>query len=241
MWHRALIVLMVLWGLGGPDTQAQDVDLSQLEIVEGQAGVSAETGFIHIAGEVRNRTSEWVLKPRLTVELLDSSGNAIRVDSITAAVAEDQGWKPHEFIHTERTYIPPGEVGVFYYIRDAKKLGRARYASHRLTVASAGRAVRPPQVVIDELQMPVEGDVHIVSGRIRNRGEVGCYSPQVVVGVYGTDGRILREEHETPEETFQKVLEGGQSVSFALKVYPDTGLGGTIGSLKAWADCVEPY
>jgi methylaspartate ammonia-lyase len=95
--------------------------------------------------------------------------------------------------------------------------------------------------VIDELQMPVEDDVRIVSGRIRNRGQVGCYSPQVIIGVYGTDGKVLREEHETPEETFQKVLEGGQSVPFKLKVYPDTGLGGTIGSLKAWADCLEPY
>lgn len=241
MWYRTLIVTMVLWGLGAPDTQAQDVDLSRLEIVEGQAGFSAETGFIYIAGEVRNRTNEWVLKPRLTVELLDASGNPIRVDSITAAVAVDQGWEPHEFTHTDRTYIPPGEVGVFYYIRDAKKLGGARYASHRLTVESARKAVDPPQVVIDELQMPIEDGVYIVSGRIHNRGQVGCYSPQVIVGVYGTDGKVLREEDETPEETFQKVLEGGQAVPFQLKVYPDTGLGGTIGSLKAWADCVEPY
>ena len=241
MWHRALVVPVVLWSLGVPAAQAQEVDLSRLDIVEGQAGFSAETGFIYIAGEVRNRTSEWVLKPRLTVGLLDASGLPIRVDSVTAAVAEDEGREPQEFIHTDRTYIPPGEVGVFYYTRDAKKLGGARYASHRLTVASARKAVDPPQVVIDELQMPIEDGVYIVSGRIRNHGQVGCYSPQVIVGVYGTDGKVLREEHETPEETFQKVLEGGQSVPFQLKVYPDTGLGGTIGSLKAWADCVEPY
>jgi len=241
MWYRALIVPLVLWSLGVPAARGQHVDLSRLQIVEGQAGVSAETGFIHIAGEIHNRSSEWVMKPRLTVELLDASGHPIRVDSILAGVAEDQGREPHEFTHTQRTYIPPGEVGVFYYIRDGKQLRGARYASHRLSVASARKAVNPPQVVIEELQMPVEDDVYSVSGRIRNRGQVGCYSPQVIIGVYGTDGKVLREEHETPEETFQKVLEGGQSVPFKLKVYPDTGLGGTIGSLKAWADCVEPY
>jgi len=241
MWHRALIVPVVLWSLGGSDAQAQAVDLSRLQIVEGQAGVSKETGFIHIAGEIHNRSSEWVMKPRLTVELLDASGNPIRVDSILAGAAVDAGWEPHEFTHTQRTYIPPGEVGVFYYIRDGKQLRGARYASHRLSVASARKAVNPPQVVIEELQMPMEDDVYGVSGRIRNRGQVGCYSPQVIIGVYGTDGKVLREEHETPEETFQKVLEGGQSVPFKLKVYPDTGLGGTIGSLKAWADCEEPY
>ena len=241
MWHRALIVPVVLWSLGGSDAQAQAVDLSRLQIVEGQAGVSKDTGFIHIAGEIHNRSSEWVMKPRLTVELLDASGNPIRVDSILAGAAVDAGWEPHEFTHTQRTYIPPGEVGVFYYIRDGKQLRGARYASHRLSVASARKAVNPPQVVIEELQMPMEDDVYGVSGRIRNRGQVGCYSPQVIIGVYGTDGKVLREEHETPEETFQKVLEGGQSVPFKLKVYPDTGLGGTIGSLKAWADCEEPY
>ena len=114
-------------------------------------------------------------------------------------MAEDQGWEPQEFIYTQRTHIPSGEVGIYYYIRDAKKLGGARYASHPLTVASARKAVSPPQVVIDELQMPVEDDVRIVSGSIRNRGQVGCYSPQVVVGVYGTDGKVLREEHGTPK------------------------------------------
>jgi hypothetical protein len=241
MWHEALIVPAVVCSLGIPEARAQDVDLSRLEIVEGQAGLSAETGFIHIAGEIHNRSNEWVMKPRLIVELLDASGHPIRVDSIAAAVAVDQGWEPHEFVYTQRTYIPPGEVGVFYYIRDGKKLQGARYASHRLTLASARRPVSPPQVVIDDLKTPVADGVYTVSGRIRNRGRVGCYSPQVVIGVYGTDGRLLREEHETPDETFQKTLEDGQSVPFQLKVYPDTGLGGTIGSLKAWADCEEPY
>lgn len=241
MWRKGVILSVLMWSVGIPEARTQEVDLAQLKIVEGQAGLSQETGFIHIAGEVHNRSSEWVLKPRLTVELLDASGRPIAVDSISTAVAEERGWEPQEFIYTQRTYIPPGEVGVFYYIRDAKKLRGARYAKHRLTVASARRAVNPPQVVIDNLQMPVEDGVYSVSGRIRNSGQVGCYSPQVVIGVYGTDGKILREEHEVPEETFQKTLGGGQSVPFQLKVHTDAGLGGTIGSLKAWADCGEPY
>ena len=241
MSREGLIVPVLLCSLGIPEARAQGVDLSLLEIVEGQAGFSAETGFINIAGEVHNRSRDWVLGLRLTVELLDASGHPIRVDSITAAVAQDQGREPQEFIYTQRTYIPPGEVGVFYYVRDAKKLARAPYASHRLTVASARTAVSPPRVVIDDLQMPVEDSIYTVSGRIRNGGQVGCYWPQVVIGVYGTDGKVLREEHATPDQTFQKVLEGGQSVPFRRKVYTDVGLGGTIGSLKAWADCVEPY
>ncbi len=241
MWREVMVVSMLLWSLGIPQAGAQEVDLSQLKIVEGQAGVSQDTGFIHIAGEVHNLSKEWVLKPRVIVELLDASGRPIRVDSIAAAVAEDQGWEPHEFVYTWRTYIPPGEIGVFYYLRDGKQLRGARYASHRLSVASARRAVNPPRVAIDDLQMPVEDGVYTVSGRIRNGGQVGCYSPQVVIGVYGADGKILREEHETPEQTFQKVLEGGQSVPFRLKVYTDTHVGETIGSLKTWADCGEPY
>ena len=241
MSREALIVPVLMWSLGIPEARAEGVDLSLLKIVEGQAGLDAETGFIHIAGEVHNQSREWVLRLRLTVELLDASGHPIRVDSISAAVAQDQGWEPQEFIYTQRTYIPSGEVGVFYYIRDAKKLVGRRYASHRLTVASARTAVSPPRVVIDDLQMPVEDGIYTVSGRIRNSGQVRCHSPQVVIGVYGPDGKVLREEHETPDQTSQKVLEGGQSVPFRLKVYKETGLGGTIGSLKAWADCVEPY
>ena len=241
MWHKAMILSVLMCSAGIPKAGAQEVDLAQLKIVEGQAGLSQETGFIHIAGEVHNQSSEWVLKPRLTVELLDASGRPISVDSISTAVAEERGWEPQEFIYTQRTYIPPGEVGVFYYVRDAKKLGGARFARHKLTVASARRAVNPPQVVIDNLQMPVEDGVYTVSGRIRNAGQRGCFSPQVVIGVYGTDGKILREEHEAPDETFLKTLGGGQSVPFQLKVHTDTGLGGTIGSLKAWADCEEPH
>ena len=239
MWREAVIVPVLVWSLGSPEARAQEVDLSQLKIVEGQAGLDQETGFIHIAGEVHNRSSEWVLRARLTVELLDASGRPIRVDSISSAVAEEQGGEPQEFIYTERTYIPPGEVGVFHYVRDAKKLGRARYASHRLTVASARRAVNPPQVVIDDLQMPLEDGVYTVSGRIRNRGQVGCFSPKVVIGVYGTDGKIFKEERAAPDQTSQKVLGGGQAVQFRTKVYMHSGE--TIGSLKAWADCDEPY
>lgn len=236
MW-REIAVPVVAMALCGGGAGAQEIDPAQLQIVEGRA-LTTESGFVRIAGEIRNNSQQWLLKPRIAVELRDKDGRPIQSDSVATAVSEERGWGAQEFVYTERTYIPPGEVGVFEFFRDSAKLG-GRYAGHKLTLASSRVATNPPRMTLEGFATENQEDYKLARGRLKNSGQVGCYSPKVVLALYGADGRLQREEHDNPDASFQKTLGAGQSVAFEVRLYPDES--GAIASVKAWADCEEPY
>lgn len=215
---------------------AQQADIGKLQIIEGRSGVD-ESGFIRIAGEVRNSSADWVLSIQIAVDILDPAGRPVYVDSIPVAVGEELGQGSYDFVYTERFYLPPGETAAFEYIRDVSKLRGAQYGTHKLRIASARIETNPPRVVIEGLSTRHDDGTLIVSGNIRSIGGAGCYSPEVVIGLYDADGKLFQVRSQHGDDSFQKTLAAGKSVRFTETIY-DPLAGATI---KAWADCTEPY
>lgn len=215
---------------------AQQADLGKLQIIEGRSGVDG-SGFIRIAGEVRNNSADWVLSIQIAVDIFDPAGRSVQVDSIPVAVGEELGQGSYDFVYTERFYLPPGETAAFEYIRDVSKLGGAQYGSHKLRIASARIEANPPRVVIEGLNTRNDDGNIVVTGQIRAVGGVGCYSPEVVIGLYDAQGKLFQVKSQHGDGAFQTTLATGKSVHFTETLY-DMPAGTTI---KAWADCTEPY
>lgn len=229
------VLVAAVLTLAGRAALAQQVDPARLQIVEGRAMVT-EAGFVRIAGELRNNTGQWVMQPRIVVELRDAKGNKLQSQSVATAVSEDQGWGAEEFVYPERTWIAPGETAVFEFFRDKAKLG-GEYGGHKLTVVSAHRAENPPRMVVEGFSTSRDGDAVVARGTLKNVGSVACYSAKAVLGLYDPAGKLLRAESETPDASFQKMLAPGQSVVFQARLSTDDT--GPAGELKAWADCGE--
>jgi hypothetical protein len=205
-------------------------------IVEGRARLDTETGFLKIPGEIRNDTGQWITSACVSVRLFDAAGKELTTSSIATAVSEDLGREPGEFVYSDRTFIPPGEVAVFQFLRDVKKI-RGSYASHRLSV-TARPVSGAPAVALRGLATPKGGDGRLgARGQIENTGAVGCRSPKAVLGLYAADGKIVATTTVQPDAMFQKVLAPRGSVAFALESVGDHGPG--VATVKAWADC-EP-
>jgi hypothetical protein len=233
------VVALLLVPLGhGPSTaDAQTVEAPSLELIEGRGGLDAETGFVRIAGEVRNKSKHWIRSVRISVRLFDASGTPISVTSIPTAMAGERGEaNPADGVYSDRDLVPPGESAPFEYTRDATKLGGAVYASHKLSVA-ARQATGAPSVIVDGFD-PKKGTDgwYSVTGRIKNVGKIDCRSPEAVIGIYGKDGKMVRVLSEAPDSTFQKILPPGGAVAFKIRSIENSG-GNTIGKMKAWGDC----
>jgi hypothetical protein len=250
----ASVVVAVL-ALGRPDwarsaapsaaaqvSRVDEVDPKKLEVVIGKAGLDAETGFVKIAGEVRNNTGGWIQSIRIDIDYLDAQGVSLRVNSIATAVAEDMGQKDAlDFTYASRHFVPPGEVSPFFYLREAKKIG-GTFASYRLA-ASARRlsASEAPRVVIENFSTERNDDAHLARGFIKNVGSLGCRAPEVVVAVYRADGKLSRALKEGPsqaeedEGNFNRILAPGESVPFAFKIWEEEGE--SIARFQAFADC----
>jgi len=210
------------------------VDPSRLVLVEGRARLDVETGFLKIPGEIRNDTGQWITSACVAVRLFDAAGKEISTSSIATAVSEDLGREPGEFVYADRTFIPPGEVGVFMFMRDVKKI-HGTYASHKLSV-TARPAEGAPVVALRGLATPKDGDGQLgARGHIDNTGAIGCRSPKAVLGLYAADGKLIATTTAQPDETFQKMLAPRKSIAFAIASVGEPG----VANVKAWADC-EP-
>jgi hypothetical protein len=228
--------LLAAAGLGLPWADDRAVDPTRLQVVEGHARLDRETGFLKIPGEIRNDTGQWITYAQVQIRLYDAAGNELRSDSIATAAAADVGREEIEFSYTDRTYIPPGESGVFFFLRDVSKI-KGDYASHRLK-ASARVARRPPRMKVSGFAFtpdPTVKGFYSVSGVIENAGSEGCKSPKAVLAFYGADGRLVSADAHTPDEYFQKILAPGGSVRFRINAKSDED--GLIKTAKAWGDC----
>lgn len=209
-------------------------DASKLAITPGQTRLDTEAGFVKIAGEIKNDTGHTITSARVTIRLFDASGKELQSSSVATAMDEDFGRDPHEHVYADRTFIPPGEVGVFYFLRDMKKI-KGVVASHKLSVEA--RDVRgAPLVEARDVVTPKTPDGHLsASGRIENRGSVGCRTPKAIIGLYDREGKLAATTTVEPDEMFQKVLAPGRSVAFSSPPLREDGV--TVTSLKVWADC----
>ena len=212
----------------------------ELEVVVGRAGLDEYEAFVHIAGTILNRSQDWVCTPQIDVSLFDPDGKPIEVTSIVTVTRQELGRAAQDGCVAERDWLPPGEIAIFHYIRDVTKLGGARYGSQRLSVSARECPRERPRVVIEgfEVSEPDPG-WYSVKGRIRNVGDVACYSAEAIVGLFRADGKLFEAQSEQPDVTFQKLLQPGQSVDFGITSIQNPD--GVVTDLKAWADCGIPY
>ncbi len=239
MRRVALVFLSALvFSVFGPprSARAQDVDPSLLTITAEHGGLDAETGFLRIAGEIRNGSEDWIRAVHVDVYLFDPYGRSIAVRSDVTAARKNLGLPAVDGVAAERYFVPPGDVTPFEYVRDAKKLGGATYGSYQLVVRARG-TVPPPVAAIENFRYDrIRGPFYSVAGRIRNTGNLPCRSPQVVVAVYDKDSTVWHVVSLTPEETADRLLAPRAAVPFLIKALEDPG-GDTILSMKAWGDC----
>jgi hypothetical protein len=197
-----------------------------LPLVEGKA--RTEHGFVIIPGEVKNDTGKWLRSVHIDIELLDASGKPIHVDSIAAADGRKEG------VVADRSVVPPGEVALFRYTRDMKKLA-AGYASHRLSasgrVGDAGMAATVENIHTSKDDL----GFFTVTGRVKSSGTNGCRSPQAVIGLYASDGKVYDVKTAGPDEWFQKVMPNGQTAEFSRRAID--GRDGVFSDIKVWGDC----
>ncbi len=211
-------------------------DASKLTVTPGQTRLDTEMGFVKIAGEIKNDTGHTITSARVTIRLFDASGKELQSSSVATAMNEDFGRDPLEHVYSDRTFIPPGEVGVFYFLRDMKKI-KGVVASHKLSVeARDADAKDVPLVEARDVVTPKAPDGRwSASGRIENRGSFGCRTPKAIIGLYNHEGKLAATTTVEPDEMFQKVLAPGRSVAFSSPPLREDGV--TVTSLKVWADC----
>jgi hypothetical protein len=223
-------------GVAAPSTPPTVTgDRIQLKVVEGRGGLDSEIGFVKIAGEVHNTSSQWVTTPRIDVQLFDASGKKLDVTSIAIAAAQDTGAHgADDFVYAELGYVPPGEIAIFKYTRDANKF-KGTYSSHKL-VASALPVSAAPSVSLKDMSIQKDqDDKYTATGAIENDGKMPCYSPAVVFGFYAQDGKLCDVKKESIEPLFQKNLDPGKKADFKFTMYPPSGE--TVGEVKGWASC----
>lgn len=210
-----------------------------LRLVPGAVSYDA-SGFVHISGEIHNDTGHPVCSPEVEVVLEAGDGKPIAVSSIITATKEGLGRAPVDSVVAERFWLPAGEVAVFTYLRDVKKLGGRVPVEHELRPV-AGDCPGPVPTVRVEGFVTRSDDVgsHQVAGTLRNVGQASCRSPKVVLGLYDAAGMLIDATSVQPDEMFQRLLPPGGTVSFARPAIqdPDTG---TIARIETWGDCDYP-
>lgn len=197
-----------------------------LPVVVGK--VREQHGFLVIPGEVRNDSAGWVRSVRVGIQLLDADGKPVAVSSIAAADGLPEG------VIADRTLIPPGEVGVFRYTRDLKKLARP-YATYQLSADGRATHDRVSAAVSDIQTRKDDLGFYTVSGKLSSSGPDGCRSPQAVIALYASDGKVWDVKSADVDAWFQKVLPQGRTVEFSRRAID--GRSGDFQDIKVWGDC----
>lgn len=209
-----------------------------VSVTVSHAALHADSNFVHIIGEVRNDTPDTIHSVRFDVTLLDAKGSRLRVASIVTATREDMGEADaDDFVMTEREFVPPGEVAVFHYLRDASKIGGA-YGSYKLGKPRYETSSKAPKAVLEGFVATKNADGGFdIAGTIKSAGKTGCRSPRAVLGMYDASGKLVEIGYKEPDETFQKDVAPGKSIAFRYTVH---NIDGDIASVKAWGDCRVP-
>lgn len=208
--------------------------LEGLVITEGWT--KTDDRFIKILGEIKNDSKNWIISPGIEVDFFDKDGKPLTVTSVVTETRKDLGKTPRDGQPADRMVLPPGEVAVFSYTRDVKKLS-GKYGSHKLHAKGRVLEGTPPKVAIEAKSTRKEDQgTYFITGKIANKGTVDCRSPGVVVGFYTADGKVRLTTTKTPDALFQKMLAPGKSIDFEVKKHTFDAAA-DIASVKVWADC----
>ncbi len=210
------------------------------EIVEGETTYDDGHGFLRIAGELRNGTSRWLCSPRIEVDLLDADNKPIAVDSIVTLTRTRRGKPGPDGVYAERTWLAPGELAPFVYLRDRRQLGGADPVTHRLRASAKACPATPTHMAIDNATTErSDSGAWTVAGAIRNDGPAGCRSPRAVIGLYRADGKLAQALAIVPDATFRQLLAPGELVRFERRAIRDP-VGGSFARVEVWGDCDRP-
>ena len=211
-----------------------------LSLVPGAAVYDAD-GFVRISGEIHNNTGKTVCTPQVDVFLKDAGGKPITVTSVLTETKKGLQQEPTDGVLSTRHWLPNGEVAVFTYLRDVKKLGGAKPTQHVLALSARACEGALPKITVEGFKDTVDSvGSHAVSGTLRNTGSVPCRSPKIVLGFYGTDGTLIETNYIEPDATFQKQLAPGKSVAFSRDALASPDWQKPVKfSFKYWGDCAS--
>jgi hypothetical protein len=161
---------------------------------------------LHVAGEVRNTTTDYMDYVEITATFFDASGQVVASDDT--------------FTHVD--LVPPGDAAGFDLgLADGAILGVTRYELAVLGEVSADRPA--PGLVIQGESANVDGggDYHVV-GTVVNQSAGVAEFVKVVGTFYGADGTVVRSDFTYTE---LEVVPPGGSDTFDLSV-PEGGAAG---------------
>ena len=226
-WFGAILLVGASWAQAGG-----------LRLVEGVSAYN-DAGFVRIAGEIHNESAQAVCSPQVDVLLKNKQGQALNVNSIVTITKSELGQEAQDGVVADRYWLKPGEVAVFTYRRDIKKVA-GQVGGHQLKVRASACTSPVPKVVAEDVrQSKDQYGYYTIQGKIHNVGQADCRSPRVVFGLYGADGRLVESTDHGPESMFQKKLRPGASVAFERKSMSGPE-GVSISQVKVWADCDLP-
>jgi hypothetical protein len=187
---------------------------SRLPLHEGVA--QAGEDYVIIPGAVENRSGGWIRSVRVDIVLLDASGREILRDRV----------------YTSRERIPPGEIGVFKYTRDTRKI-QGHYASHKLE-ASAIPTSADADAQTGEVSVTRSGSYTEARGILRGAGATPCHAAAAVGAAYDAAGRLLDVSTIVPDVPRPGLAQGATA---AFKLLFRDPQGHKIANVKVWGSC----
>jgi hypothetical protein len=248
-------------GSGQGTTSGGTVSPASLQYVEMKVTVDETTGnpkednfrFINIWGELTNKSSEWVEQIAGDIRYFDASGKELAVDSVSSAVKKDLGDRSAgERVSSEVTYVAPGASVPMHHIRALAKLG-GKYGSHKIALRPARIASKHPEGVLegihDEVATVANASIgsttpqehRVISGTIRNKGNLGCRKPGLVVGFYDGGGKLAAMDQADAKDDLHLVIAPGATVP--VKTYTLVGFDNAWkakAKIRTWVSCSDP-
>jgi hypothetical protein len=247
---------------GGAGAAADKVPPSELEYVEMKVSVDEITGdpkednfrYFRVWGELKNKSSKWVERIAGDIRYFDATGKELGIDSIGTAVKEDVGdTSPGEPVGSDVMYIAPGATVPMHHIRALGKIG-GKYGSHKIALRPARVVAKHPEGVLEGIQDQVATvaneslpnssplEHRVISATLRNKGNLGCRDPGVVVGYYDAAGKLADLKEGDAKGGPSAVLAPGATTT--VKVFTLVGFDDAWkakATIKTWARCSEPY
>ena len=188
-----------------PVGAAPPVPAAPLVIVSSSSYADSNS-TLHVAGEVRNTTSDYMDFVEITGTFFDASGQAVA----------------SEYTFTHVDLVAPGATAGFDLgLANGAELGVSRY---ELAVQGEVSADRPAAGLViqgDSANVDGGGDYHVV-GTVMNQSATVAEFVKVIGTFYGADGTVVRSDLAYTE---LEVIPPGGSDTFDLSL-PDGGSAG---------------
>ena len=244
-------------GGAGETVPASELEYTEMKVAVDKAEGSAEKdafNYFRVWGEVKNKSSKWVEQIRGDIRYFDASGKELKIDSIGTAVKEDVGDKsPGEPVSSDVMYIPPGGTVPLHHIRSLNKIG-GTYGSYKITLRPAHVVTKHPDVSLEGMQdvvanVPNEAigsttpnEHRVISGTLRNKGDLGCRNPGLVLAFYDASGKLADVREESASKEVTTVLAPGATMPVkAFTLVGSDEAWKAKATMKTWGRCSEPY